>query len=136
MRARLGFGLSVNFDFDYYLIDELTSVGDIIFKRKAKKEFKRIAESSSLIYVSHSLKSLKSACKSAIFLHDGTLSYYDDIKDGIRAYKSYIEQQTGIHSKETSESAAKKKTNKRAAKRALKKEPSKDASPEIKDNER
>ena len=26
MRARLGFGLSINFDFDYYLIDELTSL--------------------------------------------------------------------------------------------------------------
>ena len=37
MRARLGFGLSINFDFDYYLIDELTAVGDIIFKEKGKK---------------------------------------------------------------------------------------------------
>ena len=121
MRARLGFGLSVNFDFDYYLIDELTSVGDIIFKRKAKKEFKRIAEASSLIYVSHSLSSLRSACKSAIFLHDGTLQYYDDIKDGIKAYKSYIKQQTGIPPKDKSKPSAKKRAPKKVPKKIARK---------------
>ena len=38
MRARIGFGVSINFDFDYYLIDELTSVGDAaVFRSKALK---------------------------------------------------------------------------------------------------
>ena len=163
MRARLGFGLSVNFDFDYYLIDELTSVGDIIFKRKAKKEFKKIAKASSLIYVSHSLNLLRSACKSAIVLHEGTLSYYVDIEDGIRAYEDYIEKKTGIPPKDKSKhsskkyapkkaprkiakkamrkaakKAAKKATRraiKMATKRAAEKDPSANSNPPIKDNE-
>jgi len=120
MRARLGFGLSVNFDFDYYLIDELTSVGDIIFKRKAKKEFKRIAESSSLIFVSHSLNSLRASCERAIFLHDGALEYYDDIEDGIKAYEDYIAQKTGAHSKSDNKEASPERGAKRALKRKLK----------------
>ena len=90
MRARLGFGLSINFDFDYYLIDELTSVGDAIFRTKAAKEFERIKQSSSLIYVAHNLKSLEASCQSALFLRDGDVTYYENIKDGINAYQDYI----------------------------------------------
>lgn len=33
MRARLGFGLSMAFKFDYYLVDEITAVGDAKFKK-------------------------------------------------------------------------------------------------------
>ncbi|MDO6575094.1 hypothetical protein Q4528_13340, partial [Staphylococcus pasteuri_A] len=35
MKARLAFGLSLSFDFDVYLSDEATAVGDEVFKRKA-----------------------------------------------------------------------------------------------------
>ena len=95
MRARLGFGLSLNFDFDYYLIDELTSVGDAIFREKAAREFERIKQSSSLIYVAHNLAALKKSCKSAIFLHEGKMAYYKDINDGINAYEEYIKAKKG-----------------------------------------
>ena len=91
MRARLGFGLSINFDFDYYLIDELTSVGDAAFRKKAKQEFEKIKQSSALIYVSHNMKSLRQSCDSAIFLNQGDLVFYEDIKKGIQAYKKFIE---------------------------------------------
>lgn len=32
MRSRLSFGLSMAFNFDYYLVDEITAVGDARFK--------------------------------------------------------------------------------------------------------
>lgn len=34
MKSRLGFGLSMAFKFDYYLVDEVTAVGDARFKQK------------------------------------------------------------------------------------------------------
>ena len=37
MRARVTFGLSMAFDFDTYLIDEVTAAGDINFRNKSKK---------------------------------------------------------------------------------------------------
>ena len=40
MRARLAFGTSMAFDFDYYLIDEILAVGDAGFKAKSRKIFK------------------------------------------------------------------------------------------------
>jgi len=118
MRARLGFGLSINFDFDYYLVDELTAVGDITFKEKAKKEFKKISEKSSLIFASHSLNSLRESCQSAIFLHDGNLEYFEDVDDGIRAYESYIEKKSGTVPKKSARKGA-KKAAKKAARKAI-----------------
>lgn len=92
MRARLSFGLSMAFDFDVYLVDELTSVGDILFREKAKAAFERIRKRASLIYVSHNLKTLKGACQSALFLRDGLADFYEDIDQGIEAYTEYTRE--------------------------------------------
>ena len=92
MRARLGFGLSMAFDFDIYLIDELTSVGDAMFRQKAKAAFERIKKRASLIFVSHNLKTLKNACESALFLRDGNADFYPMIDDGIAAYLDFINE--------------------------------------------
>lgn len=47
MRSRLGFGLSMAFKFDYYIVDEVTAVGDASLKRSAlnclKKGIKSLA---------------------------------------------------------------------------------------------
>ena len=90
MRARLSFGLSMSFKFDIYLIDELTSVGDVIFREKAKAAFEQIRARASLIFVSHNLSMLRTSCDSALFLRDGQADFYPDIGDGIEAYQKYI----------------------------------------------
>ena len=126
MRARLGFGLSISFDFDCYLIDELTSVGDIIFKKKAKKAFQQISKTSSLIYVSHSLGSLKKYCQSGIFLREGEATYYEKVQDAIDAYEAYIKDRGGSLKRSArktpmaSKSAVRKKARKLARKMAHK----------------
>lgn len=89
MRARLGFGLSMSFKFDVYLIDELTSVGDMIFREKAVAAFEEIRKRASLVYVSHNLKTLKQSCESALFLRDGKADFFADIDEGIEAYMDY-----------------------------------------------
>ncbi len=91
MRARLCFGLSMAFEFDVYLIDELTSVGDTIFKEKAKAAFEKIRKRASLIFVSHSVQTLKQSCQSALFLRDGMADYYPDIDEGLEVYTEYIQ---------------------------------------------
>jgi capsular polysaccharide transport system ATP-binding protein len=92
MRGRLSFGLSMAFDFDVYLVDELTSVGDAIFREKAKAAFERIRKRASLIYVSHNLSSLRESCQTALFLRDGHVDFYPDIDEGIAAYTEYIRE--------------------------------------------
>lgn len=90
MRARLSFGLSMSFKFDIYLIDELTSVGDVIFREKAKAAFEQIRARASLIFVSHNLSLLRTSCNSALFLREGLADFYQDIDEGLEAYKQYI----------------------------------------------
>lgn len=86
MRARLNFGLSLAFDFDVYLSDEATSVGDRGFRDKATKAFKDKVGKSSLIMVSHSEGILKELCQAGIYLKGGRATWYDDINEAIAAY--------------------------------------------------
>ncbi|MBM7457055.1 capsular polysaccharide transport system ATP-binding protein [Oceanisphaera litoralis] len=86
MRSRLNFGLSLAFDFDVYLSDEATAVGDRAFKEKAAKAFKDKVGQSSLIMVSHSEGILKELCQAGIYLKNGKAHWYDDINDAIAAY--------------------------------------------------
>lgn len=86
MRARLAFGLSLAFDFDVYISDEATAVGDRAFKKKASDAFKERVGKASLIMVSHSEGILRELCQAGIWLHEGKAHWFDDINDAIAAY--------------------------------------------------
>lgn len=86
MRSRLNFGLSLAFDFDVYLSDEATAVGDRSFKAKATKAFKDKVGQASLIMVSHAEGILKDLCDAGVYLRDGRAIWYDDVEDAIEAY--------------------------------------------------
>ncbi|MES2438358.1 MAG: ABC transporter ATP-binding protein [Verrucomicrobiota bacterium] len=118
MRARLSFGLSMSFKFDIYLIDELTSVGDMIFRAKAKAAFDKIRKRASLIFVSHNLNTLRQSCDSALFLREGMADFYPDINEGIYAYKLYIRAQRDTQDPKQIQRAA-KKAARRHARRVL-----------------
>ena len=115
MRGRLSFGLSLAFAFDVYLIDELTSVGDAIFREKAQEAFARIRSRASLIYVSHNLTMLKKSCQSALFLRNGLADFYPDIEEGIAAYTEYIREHRNHGMPKTKKKNARKKAARRAA---------------------
>lgn len=86
MRARLAFGLSLAFEFDVYLSDEATAVGDRAFKKKASKAFHDRVGDASLIMVSHGEGILRELCEAGIWLHEGQAYWFDDIADAISAY--------------------------------------------------
>ncbi|MEX3021364.1 ABC transporter ATP-binding protein [Kluyvera sp. STS39-E] len=88
MKSRLGFGLSMAFKFDYYLVDEVTAVGDARFKQKCAKLFKERHREASFLMVSHSLNSLKEFCDIAIFIgRCGSVKVYDDVISAINVYR-------------------------------------------------
>lgn len=90
MRSRLAFGLSLAFDFDVYLSDEATSVGDASFKAKAKKAFADRIGRASLIMVSHSVGILQDMCQSGIWLHEGQAIWFDKLDDAVNEYHKSI----------------------------------------------
>lgn len=86
MRSKLAFGLSMAIGFDYYLIDEVTAVGDAAFKKKCEATFNARKTSSTLIVVSHSIATIKKHCDVAAVLDKGQLLFFDDIDKAIRCY--------------------------------------------------
>ena len=87
MKSRLGFGLSMAFYFDYYLVDEVMAVGDAKFKSKCDYIFKEKNNESSFLMVSHSLNSLKNFCNSALYIgRDNKVEYMESVDEAINKY--------------------------------------------------
>lgn len=87
MRARLGFGASMAFDFDYYLIDEVMAVGDASFKRKSQKVFEERLQRAKVILVSHNMNLIKRMSDIIVHLHLGQATVYENVQRGIAAYQ-------------------------------------------------
>ncbi|WP_438864979.1 ABC transporter ATP-binding protein [Neptunicella sp.] len=88
MRSRLAFACSLSIDFDVYLIDEVTAVGDANFKRKAKKALLDKSKEASVIMISHQMNELRQFCDSAIVIDQGQLTFYNDLNEGIKKYEA------------------------------------------------
>jgi capsular polysaccharide transport system ATP-binding protein len=87
MKSRLQFGMSLAFEFDVYISDEVTATGDARFKHKAAAAFKSLLDRSSLIMVSHSERTLKEFCASGVYVHEGKAHWFDNLDDALYAYK-------------------------------------------------
>ena len=88
MRSRLAFGLSMAFDFDYYLIDEVMSVGDAHFKRKCAEVFEERLQKSKVVLVSHNMNEIQKLCDVVLLVRDGGVQIYEDVAEGIKAYNT------------------------------------------------
>ncbi len=88
MRARVAFGTSMAFDFDYYLIDEILAVGDASFKAKSRKVFAERLERSNVILVSHNMGLIRKMCDLVVFLDAGRAMLFEDVEHGISAYQA------------------------------------------------
>lgn len=87
MRARLAFGACLAIDFDTYLIDEVTEIGDERFRRKCALAFRDRLRRSDIILVTHNSRTIRQYCERAAVLADGTLRLYDDVPSALDAYR-------------------------------------------------
>lgn len=90
MKARLQFAMSLAFDFDVYISDEVTATGDAAFRKKAADAFKNLVDRAGLIMVSHGEGTLKQFCTAGIWMHQGKAYWFDEIDDALKAYKETI----------------------------------------------
>lgn len=86
MRARLAFAMSLVFDFDCYLVDEATSVGDARFRDKFKAALLRRLSAATVIMVSHNPDTILLSCDLGAIILDGKLEFFDDIQTAVREY--------------------------------------------------
>ncbi len=90
MKSRLQFAISLAFDFDVYISDEVTAAGDASFRMKAARALRQQAENASIIMVSHDNMTLRRFCTAGIWLNQGRAYWFDSINEAIRAYRDSI----------------------------------------------
>lgn len=88
MKSRLSFGLSMAFDFDYYLIDETLSVGDGRFRKKSKQALDKKIKNSRVLLVSHDLNTVKEMSDIILLINQGELQIFEDVEQAIEIYKN------------------------------------------------
>jgi ABC-type polysaccharide/polyol phosphate transport system ATPase subunit len=90
MRARLAFAISMITEFDCFLIDEVSAVGDARFHARCNYElFERRAD-RAMIIVSHSVSYISNNCNKFALLHDAKLRLYDDFEEAYSDFKTKI----------------------------------------------
>jgi capsular polysaccharide transport system ATP-binding protein len=87
MLARLAFGLSMAIDFECYLIDEVTAVGDARFAARCKIEFEKRKKKADIIMISHSMPTIKDYCDRGVVLAGGRMFEFQQVDEAIELYK-------------------------------------------------
>lgn len=89
MRAKVAFGLTMAFDFDFdvLLIDEIGAVGDATFRKKSQALLESKFEKTKLIMVSHSMGELRKYCQAGLVIKDQKLMYFPNLEDAINEYE-------------------------------------------------
>jgi capsular polysaccharide transport system ATP-binding protein len=83
MRSRVTFGLSMAFDFDVYLIDEVTAAGDQRFREKSKRLLMERKKVADFLMVDHNLWGLKLHCDRAFILEGGKIEEFNDLDEAV-----------------------------------------------------
>ncbi len=77
MAARLGFGVAMHVNADVLLIDEVLSVGDFLFQKKAIKKITTLINSGvTVVLVSHNPYTIERICNRALLLESGNVVTY------------------------------------------------------------
>lgn len=89
MKARLAFGLSLAMDFDCYLIDEITAVGDRRFKMKSRARLRDRIADARVVMISHSERAIRKYCDCGVLVHDSKLYFYDALDELFHDYRRF-----------------------------------------------
>ncbi|HKY99201.1 MAG TPA: ABC transporter ATP-binding protein [Gemmatimonadaceae bacterium] len=88
MYVRLAFAVAANLDPEVLIVDEVLAVGDSQFQRKCLGKMKDFStsEGRTVLFVSHSMASVRALCTSALWLDHGQVRLRGSSLDVIRAY--------------------------------------------------
>lgn len=92
MRARLAFAACLAIDFDVYLIDEVTEIGDQRFRRKCAEAFRARMAHADIILVTHNPQTMRQYCDRGAILAAGALALYDDVGTALTRYHRMLQE--------------------------------------------
>jgi capsular polysaccharide transport system ATP-binding protein len=86
MRMRLGISLSLAFEFECLLIDEVLLVGDQRFQQKCTRELFEKRRHCSMVLAIHSMEVVKDHCTKVLVLQNGQGRIFEDVVRGCDTY--------------------------------------------------
>jgi ABC-2 type transport system ATP-binding protein len=87
MQVRLAFSIAIQSQGDIFLLDEVMSVGDFQFQKKAKKVFETMKkQAKTVIIVSHQLEDIIELCDKVVWLDQGQIKAIGSAKSVIKSY--------------------------------------------------
>ena len=87
MYMRLAFSIAINVDADILLIDEILSVGDEHFQNKCFEKMLELKnEGKTMVFVTHSMESVKRLCDRTIWLQNGKIRMDGDTNKVVEEY--------------------------------------------------
>jgi lipopolysaccharide transport system ATP-binding protein len=93
MKSRLGFSVATMVEPDILIVDEVLSVGDVLFRKKCMARMhEMLSHGTTLLFVSHSMSTVKSMCNKAIWINHGKEVMQGDIDVVCKAYDENVEK--------------------------------------------
>ena len=87
MTARLAFSIATIVEPEILIVDEILSVGDLNFQQKSENKMRSlISGGTTVLYVSHSMKSIKSLCDRVVWLEHGKVMMVGKTEEVCKAY--------------------------------------------------
>lgn len=90
MKSRLTFGLSLAFDFDYYMLDEAGAVGDAAFRKRSEEILEARRKQAGFLVVSHNLGDIERNCDIGVVLMNQSAKVFTNTKEAIEVYKEHV----------------------------------------------
>ena len=87
MIARLAFSVATQVDPEILIVDEILSVGDLNFQQKSEAKMRSmISGGTTVLFVSHSLESIRSLCDKVVWLEHGKVVLTGGTEEVCAAY--------------------------------------------------
>jgi lipopolysaccharide transport system ATP-binding protein len=87
MYARLGFSVAAHVDPDILIVDEVLSVGDVVFQNRCIEKMNSIIRGgATVIFVSHNLRAIAELCPRSILLEHGKVRTTGPSQEVLREY--------------------------------------------------
>lgn len=98
MTARLAFSIATVVNPEILIVDEILSVGDINFQEKSRKKMEQMIKGgTTVLYVSHSISTIKAICTKAVWIDHGSIvDYGNPIRICDAYYKTQMEKNNEI----------------------------------------
>ena len=96
MYVRLAFSVAAHLEPEVLIVDEVLSVGDVAFRKKCQDKMTQASQSGrTVLFVSHSLTSVRRLCPRAVWLHDSHVRADGSVESVLAAYLEYMNR---VHS--------------------------------------